>query len=136
MAPVQEYAPRPVRGSRPTDQTSYQTESLLLAPDVDTQDSFLQMDLENDSSARANILSVPAKEHYCCRSVQIAVDKHYRLIHGCTSKVKFRPGRFTEIQRGAFYFLLVFLFAFRFELRDSAVSTLPLGHARHNAGIF
>ena len=76
------------------------------------------------------------KEHDCRCSVQIAVDKHYRLIHGCTSKTQFRPGRFTEIQRRAFYFLLVFLFAFRFKLRDSAVSTLPLGHARHNAGIF
>lgn len=37
------------------------------------------------------------KEHDCRCSVQIAVDKHYRLIHGCTSKTQFRPGRFTEI---------------------------------------
>ena len=74
------------------------------------------------------------KEHDCRCSVQIAVDKHYRLIHGCTSKTQFRPGRFTEIQRRAFYFLLVL--AFGFQLCDSAVSTLPLGHARHNAGIF
>lgn len=51
-------APRPVQGSRPADQISCQTERLLLALDVDTQDSFLQMDLENDSPVRANILSV------------------------------------------------------------------------------
>ena len=76
------------------------------------------------------------KEHDCRCAVQIAVDKHYSLIHGCTSKVKFRPGRFTEIQRRAFHFLLILLLTFCFKLRDSAVAALPLRYTCHNTGIF
>ena len=43
---------------------------------------------------------------------------------------------FSKIQCGTLYFLLVFLLALGFQLRDSAVAALPLCHASHNMGIF